>query len=150
MTYSPGELHPSISLVVGIDPGVKTGFAVWCRRERRLIDVATVSALEAMDRIKAMNVAELRFEDARQRTWFGSSDRKQAKYGAGFREGIGSVKRDCALWEDFCARHGIKFKAVKPARGNTKWDAANFKKVTGWQGRTSEHARDAALLVIGG
>ena len=41
-----------------------------------------------MDRIKAMNVAELRFEDARQRTWFGSSDRKQAKYGAGFREGL--------------------------------------------------------------
>ena len=28
-------------------------------------------------------------------------------------------------------------------------DAARFAKLTGWQGRTSEHARDAAMLVYG-
>ena len=31
----------------------------------------------------------------------------------------------------------------------TKWSAEVFADMTGWKGRTSNHARDAALLVYG-
>jgi hypothetical protein len=63
--------------------------------------------------------------------------------------GAGSVKRDCAIWEDFCRDLGIDYIPVPPQAGLTKWPADYFNKVTGWKGRTSDHARDAALLVYG-
>ncbi|EMN93341.1 hypothetical protein LEP1GSC112_0438 [Leptospira interrogans serovar Pomona str. UT364] len=84
----------------------------------------------------------LLIEDARKRKWFGpNADAK--------RQGAGSVKRDCALWEDFCNREGIPFRLVHPKRGATKWDEMQFKTYTGWTGRTSEHSRDAAMLIVG-
>ena len=63
--------------------------------------------------------------------------------------GAGSVRRDCEIWEEFCNHYKIPFDAVPPRKGLTKWDADTFAKVTGYKGRTSNHARDAALLVFG-
>jgi hypothetical protein len=37
----------------------------------------------------------------------------------------------------------------KPQAHGTKWAADYFARVTGFKGRTSEHSRDAALLVYG-
>lgn len=86
---------------------------------------------------------EVVFEDARQRTWFGHGDTDAKKQGAG------SVKRDCSIWEDFCKDYGIPFWAKPPVKGATKVSADYFKMVSHYQGRTSEHSRDAAMLVIG-
>jgi hypothetical protein len=83
------------------------------------------------------------FEDARQRTWFGHGDTSAKAQGAG------SVKRDCSIWEDFCKDYDIPFWAKPPVKGATKVSADYFKMVSHYQGRTSEHSRDAAMLVIG-
>jgi hypothetical protein len=83
------------------------------------------------------------FEDARQRTWFGKGDTNAKAQGAG------SVKRDCSIWEDFCKDYGIPYWAKPPVKGATKVSAEYFKMVSHYQGRTSEHSRDAAMLVIG-
>ena len=65
-------------------------------------------------------------------------------------QGAGSVKRDCTIWADFLGGHGIPFKTVSPLKKGAKVDAATFIKLSGgWQGRTNEHGRDAALLVLG-
>ena len=64
-------------------------------------------------------------------------------------QGAGSVKRDCSIWEDFCKDYGIPFWAKPPVKGATKVSADYFKMVSHYQGRTSEHSRDAAMLVIG-
>ena len=42
---------------------------------------------------------------------------------------------------------GVPYKAIAPAQNRTKVPADKFKALTGWQGRTNEHARDAAMLV---
>ena len=63
--------------------------------------------------------------------------------------GAGSIKRDCEIWEEFAALYGIPIQFIPPRKGLTKWDAETFNKMTGWKGRTSNHARDAALLVWG-
>lgn len=138
---------------IGIDPGVSTGYAAWDATERKLASVRTLKIHEAMESVMQLRAAGLlhsvTFEDARLRTWFGKMDREQAKYGAAVREGAGSVKRDCSIWADFLGAHGIPYRAIKPQVGATKWKADHFARVTGWTGRTSEHARDAALLVFG-
>ncbi len=45
--------------------------------------------------------------------------------------------------------YGIKYVAQPPRAGATKWTADTFRRITGYTGRTSNHARDAALLVYG-
>ncbi|ENV08957.1 hypothetical protein F966_02602 [Acinetobacter higginsii] len=136
---------------VGIDCGVKTGFAV---AEKGVLNrVETLTITKAMEEEKLLHAQDpdlvVRIEDARLRTWFGSADARQAKSGAGVREGVGSVKRDCSIWEQFCIEQGIKYELVHPAANMTKTKSDYFNRITGWIGRTSEHGRDAGMLVHG-
>jgi hypothetical protein len=138
---------------IGIDPGTQTGYAAWDSSSKALAAVRTLKIHEAMQYVLEVRYADMlhsvTFEDARLRTWFGKMDAEQRKYGAAVREGAGSIKRDCAIWAEFLGDHGIAYKGIKPTAGTTKWDAETFAKRTGWTGRTSNHARDAALLVFG-
>lgn len=134
-------------MIVGIDPGVKTGLAIWSRETRALTAVETLGITQAMTLIRTMadvgSLHSVRFEDARLRTWFGARGREAL-------QGAGSIKRDCSIWQEFLSGLvGVPFLPVSPQAKGRKLDAAAFKRLTGWQGRTSEHARDAALLVIG-
>jgi hypothetical protein len=141
------------NLIIGIDPGVDTGFAEWNRATKKLARVATMHIHVAMAEVRRLHMAgalrKVVFEDARMRTWFGEADERQARSGAGIREGIGSVKRDCSIWADFLQDLGVPYANVKPAKGSTKLTAEAFAKLTGWTARTSNHGRDAAMLVFG-
>lgn len=135
-------------ICIGIDPGTHTGVAVWDTREGKFLSLETLPIHRAIDlvlywRIYAKDDMQVVFEDARQRTWFGHGD-TNAKL-----QGAGSVKRDCSIWEDFCKDYGIPYWAKPPVKGATKVSADYFKMVSHYQGRTSEHSRDAAMLVIG-
>ncbi len=141
-------------LRIGIDPGVNTGFGTWDRKEKRLIAVCSLPIHKAMHEVKCIAESGLLFdvvvEDARQRTWFSGADARAERSGAGIREGVGSVKRDASIWEDYLIDLGVKFTMRAPAKGGTKWSADYFRRVTGWEGRTNHNARDAAVLVFGG
>ena len=135
------------AMIVGIDPGVRTGFAIWSRAERRLTAVETLGITQAMTRVRMMadagSLHSVRFEDARLRKWFGTRGREAL-------QGAGSVKRDCSIWQEFLqGLVGVPFLPVSPQGKGAKLDATAFARLTGWQGRTSEHGRDAALLVFG-
>lgn len=138
-------------LYVGIDTGHETGFAVWESECKAFDAIATLKIHEALDRVRRLHKAYgddlvVVFEDARQRKWLPRE--KNASQYRGRLQGAGSVKRDATIWEDFCKDLGIRYEAKAPTKGATKWSAETFAKATGWTGRTSNHARDAALLVI--
>lgn len=137
--------------LVGIDTGEHTGLAVWDTDARRFDAVRTVGIVEAMDVVRSLvaqgHAVTVIAEDARLRKWI-PRERNNAEY-RGRLMGAGSVKRDAAIWEEFGTFYGIPVRFRAPGKGLTKWDAATFARITGWQGRTSEHARDAALLVFG-
>ena len=135
-------------ICIGIDPGTHTGVAVWDTREGKFLSLETLPIHRAISKVGF--IAEIHkgdvqvvFEDARQRTWFGKGDTNAKAQGAG------SVKRDSSIWEDFCKDYDIPYWAKPPVKGATKVSADYFKTISGWDGRTSEHARDAAMLVIG-
>ncbi|MFV5376549.1 hypothetical protein [Acinetobacter calcoaceticus] len=144
-------------VLIGVDTGVHTGFAVAFDQGKGgvLQDVSSLTITQAMSRV--LELVELHskakimlyIEDARLRTWFGNADARQARSGAGVREGIGSVKRDAQIWEDWCKELGLKYQMIHPAANKTKTDAKYFLKLTGWAKRTNEHARDAAMIVFG-
>lgn len=131
--------------IVGVDPGVHTGLAIWSRTDRKLLDVQTTTITAAMTLVRMMHdfgsLHSVVFEDARLRSWFASKGREAL-------QGAGSIKRDCSIWQEFLeGLEGVPFKPVSPQSKGAKLDAAQFAKLTGWTGRTSEHARDAAMLI---
>lgn len=135
---------------IGIDTGTHTGLAVWDDIKNKLLEVDTLPIHKALDKVKQYKNEGcdllVIFEDARQRKWFGKGTRQAIEAKA---QGAGSVKRDCAIWEDFLTDEGIAFRAVPPMIRGTKLKPDFFVKLTGWKGRTSNHARDATMLVFG-
>ena len=133
-------------LIVGIDPGVTTGFAIWSETDKRLTDVTSLGCIEAMTRCELMHrsgaLKRIVLEDARM-----SSRRDPNRARA---QGAGSVKRDCSLWGEWAELHQVPLLSIRATKGMTKWDAATFQRITGWQGRTNSHGRDAAVLVFRG
>lgn len=153
-TFTPNyhERHNSVAphslrIHIGIDPGTNTGFAIYDRHDKKFLCVTTITIHEAMFRIVELKKEfpeniYVRFEDARLRKWLQNKTTEQL-------QGAGSIKRDCTIWQDFLNDFKIPFACVAPHRGMTKWTPEHFYKVTGWVGRTSNHARDAAVLVWG-
>lgn len=137
----------------GIDPGEHTGVAMYDGSQ--LVEVTTVQIHRALQMVASfVEVAQANgipvkvvFEDARKRRWLPSE--KNASEYRGRLMGAGSVKRDCTIWEDFLKDLGVDFIAQAPRAGMTKLSPESFARLTGWKGRTSNHARDAAMLVYG-
>ena len=147
-----GMVDSPARFVLGIDPGTKTGIATWDIKAKKFTEVDSVPIHIAMTAVlvywgRPRQLIRVVFEDARQRTWFGPRGTPAEE--AQKLQGVGSVKRDCLIWEDFLAGHGIPFTAQKPVPGATKWDADYFRKLSKWAGSTNEHGRDAAALVLG-
>lgn len=137
---------------IGIDPGVHTGIALWdsgLEIFRFVRSMTITGALTAVRNIEAQHPRDVKvvFEDARQRRWI--PDTRNLRREMGRRQGADSVKRDCAIWEEFCSTSGIPYEAVAPGRNRTKLDAEVFRSLTGWADPSNEHARDAAMLVFG-
>jgi len=138
--------------VIGIDPGTNTGFSVWDLSSRSFLSVETLSMYRAIKRIEGWvetaatihrpGYIFVRIEDATKRTWFGKSGPERYK-------GAGSIERDCAIWREVLTELNIPFEAVAPKDLKGTPNAETFKKITGWQRRTSVHARDAAWMVYG-
>ncbi|WP_406042722.1 hypothetical protein [Succinimonas sp.] len=136
--------------LIGIDPGKHTGIAIWNIKSQQFFQITTLPIHKALEYVKTFawdGDARVYFEDARQRKWL-PKDATSSEY-RGHLMGAGSVKRDSVIWQDALTDWGIPFEMVPPHAGATKWTAETFAAVTGWKGRTSNHARDAALLVFG-
>lgn len=136
---------PDGKVLIGIDPGVNTGLAIWDRIDKKYISIGSYPLHHAFEMVKSLfreGVAIfVRVEDARQRKWFGNSGREKL-------QGAGSAKRDAKIWDDFLKDSGIPYEMVPPKNNTTKLSAEQFTKYTGWEGRTNEHGRDAAMLVF--
>ena len=142
----------SYKYYIGIDPGVNTGICVWSVSDKEIRILHSCKIHEAIITVKSWTDAWpgkifVRFEDARQRKWIPRQKNERAE--KGLWAGAGSVKRDCTIWEDYLTSIGVPFEMVAPKNNRTKVTAEYFNKLTGWTGKTNEHARDAGMLVIG-
>lgn len=147
-TSVPAHTHrQQIKVAIGIDPGTNTGIAVWNKQDKAFTQVACTKIHNAMQIVQYWADIVLtsglivRLEDARQHIWFGEDARKRI-------QGAGSIKRDCSIWQDFLEEKGIPYELVPPKENTTKVTAVYFNRVSGWQGKTNNHARDAGMLVL--
>ena len=131
-------------IVVGIDPGQNTGLAVWDTVSRSFLDIRCSGIVDAMRYLNELQATRqiglLVFEDARKRKWLPRE--KSLKEFKGRAMGAGSVRRDSAIWEEYCRTYAVPFVMVAPR-------PTYFQGLTGYDRRTNEHGRDAAMLVFG-
>ena len=139
-------------ILIGIDTGTHTGFAVYDTKTRKLIEVTSLMIHQAMERVKELKILhsdiKVRVEDPRQRTWFGT-ERMSRETERKKLQGVGSVKRDASIWDDYLKELGVPYEMVAPRYNVTKLTSETFKRYTGWIKKTNEHGRDAAGLIFG-
>ena len=82
-------------IIVGIDPGVNTGLAVWDTSIRQFLDIRCSGIVDAMDYLRRLReertIGLIVFEDARKRKWI-PREKDLAEF-RGRAMGAGSVKR---------------------------------------------------------
>lgn len=136
--------------IIGIDTGVKTGYASYTPETKQLLTVETMAIHRAMDWVKELARAcagagweiFVRVEDPRQAVFGRRLEMHKLK-------GAGSVMRDAKIWDDFLKDLGVDYEMIRPRKNFTKLDPTAFQKITGFTGVTSQHGRDAAMLIYG-
>ena len=132
-----------MSIVIGIDPGINTGVAVFI--DGRLTKLETIHPAEVAAYIQAAQPSRVVFEDSRLQShvWTNSHSRAAA---AKLARNVGEVDAWCRLIAHACGKLGIPAHGVSPKGKGAKMDADSFRELTGWQGRTNAHERDAAMV----
>ena len=138
---------------VGIDPGIKCGWAMWDHTEQDFTAIKTLSfwdTIEAISLLRPMSMFTVYIEDPQQNKPVFARKGVHGPALSRVAQNVGSNKAYARLIIEFCERHGVQYKAVRPdSKSMTKMTAKQFQQMTGWMQRTSEHARDAAALVWG-
>lgn len=151
ITYSA---PPAPSIVVGIDPGLSLGFALWDAEAGRLREVTTTTFWDAARRLARAArldpcpVDHVVVEDARALPVYHRNRHANRGQRDRIARSVGQIDAQVRLLVERCERLGLDVVLIEPSRAK-KWDAEEFERLTGWTGPTNEHGRDAARLVFG-
>lgn len=143
---------------IGIDAGVNTGFAQWNTDKNEFDGILTLTFWEAITKLEQIQELEqfipedrkmhvyLEDPNVNKPTFFHKATASRVR--EKISQNVGSNKRDAQLIAEFCRYRSIKITLVPPNRkGKMKPEA--FKQISNYKGKTSQHGRDAALLVLG-
>ena len=132
-------------VILGIDPGVHTGVAVFVDGE--LQGMFTVKPHEIARTITTKTPARVIFEDSRLQSHAWNAHSKANK-SAGFAtaRSLGQVDALCSLITAICEELSIPCHGISPAAKGVKRDAENFEAITGWTKSSNQHTRDAAMV----
>ena len=130
---------------IGIDPGVNTGISVWNVKKQCFELVMTCGILRAFEVLSPYLVFGkniVLIENPNLRKWYGKNSNLKL-------QGAGSIKRDYSIWVEWFKENKVEFREIDPKNTKTKLSKDQFAKITGYTKLTSEHARDACMMVFG-
>lgn len=156
-------------LLIGVDPGRKTGIAIWNRAKKKYESLETTDFWGAANRILELNkkhekMIQVVIENPGLNKPTFALPHEKEKIDTGIikrdytavysqmrmiskrSQDIGRNKENAYLLIELCRYRKIDCKEVRPVQ--KKWNAETFKRLTGYKERTNEHNRDAARLVF--
>lgn len=129
--------------ILGIDPGQKTGVAIFTNGALSEVCTTTPNGVAALlDELEPVCVV---FEDSRltRATWGrGVSPAALRKIA----RNVGQIDAWCSQLVDLCASRGIAAHGISPKGKGAKVTAEKFMRLTGYAGRTNQHQRDAGMV----
>jgi hypothetical protein len=136
------------NIVLGIDPGAKTGVATFIDGSLHQIQTLTHQDLLKLLVDGTINgkVTAVIFEDSTKQKHVWHRTGLTAPAMMRVARNVGMVDEMCRNIVRVCSEQGIPAVAVSPLGKGAKLSAEVFKKRIGWQPRTSQHGRDAAMV----
>lgn len=132
--------------VISIDPGSCNGVAKF--DGGKLVKLVNMPPVDLITFLVA-NIGLIGLviiEDSRLQSYLFTGNKESRSVALNMARKVGQVDRLCAMVEDICINNHKPFISVSPRQKGAKVSATDFKKITGWGGRTSEHMRDAAMV----
>ena len=135
-------------ITIGIDPGKKTGLAVF--RNKRLIELHSFNTFEALIYIinNAQNIERIVIEDSGGQSYIWNDNNNRKAFGRHARN-IGSVDGKVGVFKEACESLKIDYIPISPLKKGAKWTKEQFKVYFPyWVQTTNEHERDAVKVVV--
>lgn len=131
--------------VIGIDPGVNMGLAIY--KDGLLTELLTIEPTGLADIFScyAGDPLFIAFEDSRLQShvWVPSQSKGVA---ANIARKIGMVDAWCYMIERYCEQYNVAYMRISPKAKGEKLTSAQFQAVTKWPGKSNQHERDAAMV----
>lgn len=146
------SINKKYKVFIGVDPGLDTtGIAIWDVGQKKFTRMSTINYWEALSFFT---------ENIRSDTCFVLENPNLVRplYGAKARimkqpvrdkinQDVGMNKAVARLYQQYLAMNEACLIVIKPT--SSKKDTNTFRRITGYQKRISQHARDAGMLVFG-
>ncbi len=130
-------------ILLGIDPGQNTGLAIF--DGGRLAELRTIAPVEIDRAITSIMPGRVVFEDSRLQSHLWTTSTAKATL-AKIARNVGEVDALCKLIVAVCAGLDIPAHSVSPLGKGKKMAADQFQRITGWDGPSNQHTRDAAMV----
>lgn len=132
------------AVIMGIDPGVKTGIALY--QGGKLCELRTIAPVDYERVLLDIQPVLVVVEDSRLTKDLFTGKRLSHKARIKIARNVGSVDGLCNILFALCERHKIEIKGLSPKDKGPKLDAAPFCRKTGYTGKSNEHGRDAGMV----
>ena len=131
--------------VIGLDPGLNTGVAIY--KDGKLTELLTIEPIGLPDILNSIfdEPTFIVFEDSRLQShiWIPSQSKGVA---ANIARKVGMVDAWCYMIERLCENYDIAYMRISPKAKGEKLNAEDFKRITGWTGKSNQHERDSAMV----
>lgn len=149
-------------IYIGIDPDVdKSGFAVWDSRLNvftKILDYRIFGILAEIDSYNSIYSDMIVIVEAgwlNKKSNFHSNARQSKAVGEKIALSVGANQQVGKIIVEYCQNRKITVLEQKPLakkwgeKRDSKINASEFEKLSGWSGITNPEKRDAAMMVIG-
>jgi len=125
-------------MIVGLDPGTNTGVAIF--EDGKLTKLTTWTPIQLITLLPSLSVKSVIFEDSRLTSPVWSRGTSQAAR-MKIARNVGQVDAICNLICALCEEMKINAHGISPKH-------KGFNKLTGWDKKSNQHERDAAMCVF--
>ena len=151
-------MHPQTP-IIGLDPGVTTGFAVWfhdLHEFTRLEALTPSQVVRELDRMAGPHRPPfVVIEDARRLPRYSKRRAASGEAAVAVGRSIGYADAYAALFEQACIEAGLPYRLQTPydhaphlCGKDGKISAEGFRLVTRYEGSTNQHKRDAGMMAF--
>lgn len=132
-------------MIIGLDPGANTGVAIF--ENGKLAKLATWTPIQLVTLLPGLSVQRIIYEDSRLTAPVWSRGTNQAAR-MKIARNVGQVDAICSLICLLCEKMNISAYGISPKQKGQKIDAETFNKLIGWDKKSNQHERDAAMCVF--
>ncbi|MGL4490889.1 MAG: hypothetical protein ACRCU5_15725 [Rhizobiaceae bacterium] len=134
--------------IIGIDPGQNTGVAIF--DGGKLVELLTIEPADLGMVISGFSIDgapdRVVFEDSRLQSHVWVEPKANRSSAIKIARNLGQIDAWCKFIAVLCARAKVDSHGISPKSKGSKLNAAQFKAVTGWAGKSNQHERDGAMV----